>query len=61
MIRHDKSKINGSHNTSDVCSSVGTCGTYGVAFGEFEGGKLKGRRDYWDYAALAKQLAGELK
>jgi hypothetical protein len=30
-------------------------------FGEFEGGKLKGRRDYWDYAALAKQLAGEKK
>jgi steroid delta-isomerase-like uncharacterized protein len=33
----------------------------GCSFGEFEGGKLKGRRDYWDYAALAKQLAGEQK
>src|SRR5918999_4481090 len=31
----------------------------GCSFGEFEGSKLKGRRDYWDYAALAKQLAGE--
>jgi steroid delta-isomerase-like uncharacterized protein len=32
------------------------------SFGEFEDGKLKGRRDYWDYAALAKQqLAGEQK
>src|SRR5215203_3698183 len=33
----------------------------GCSFGEFEDGKLKGRRDYWDYAALAKQLTGEVK
>ena len=33
----------------------------GCIFGEFENGKLKGRRDYWDYAALAKQLAAEPK
>ena len=34
----------------------------GCSFGEFEGDKLKGRRDYWDYAALAKQQpAGEQK
>jgi steroid delta-isomerase-like uncharacterized protein len=33
----------------------------GCSFGEFENGKLKGRRDYWDYETLAKQLRGELK
>jgi predicted ester cyclase len=33
----------------------------GYSFGEFEDGKLKGRRDYWDFATLAKQLAGEQK
>jgi steroid delta-isomerase-like uncharacterized protein len=29
------------------------------SFREFENGKIKGRRDYWDYASLAKQLRGE--
>jgi steroid delta-isomerase-like uncharacterized protein len=33
----------------------------GCSFGEFEKGKAKGRRDYWDSASLAKQLAGEQK
>jgi steroid delta-isomerase-like uncharacterized protein len=33
----------------------------GCSFGEFENGKLKARRDYWDYAALTKQLTGESK
>jgi steroid delta-isomerase-like uncharacterized protein len=33
----------------------------GCSFGEFENGKLKGRRDYWDYASLAKQLTGGSK
>jgi steroid delta-isomerase-like uncharacterized protein len=33
----------------------------GCSFGEFENGKLKGRRDYWDYANLVKQLKGESK
>jgi ketosteroid isomerase-like protein len=33
----------------------------GCSFGEFENGKLKGRRDYWDYASLKKQLTGETK
>lgn len=33
----------------------------GCSFGEFENGKLKGRRDYWDFATLAKQLAAESK
>jgi steroid delta-isomerase-like uncharacterized protein len=33
----------------------------GCSYGEFEYGKLKGRRDYWEYAALAKQLTGESK
>jgi steroid delta-isomerase-like uncharacterized protein len=33
----------------------------GCSFGEFENGKVKGRRDYWDSARLAKQLAGEPK
>ena len=31
------------------------------SFGEFENGKIKGRRDYWDSASLAKQLVGEPK
>jgi steroid delta-isomerase-like uncharacterized protein len=31
----------------------------GCSFGEFENSKLKGRRDYWDYTTLVKQLAGE--
>jgi steroid delta-isomerase-like uncharacterized protein len=31
----------------------------GCSFGEFENGKLKGRRNYWDYSTLTKQLAGE--
>jgi steroid delta-isomerase-like uncharacterized protein len=29
------------------------------SFGEFENGKIKGRRDYWDSASLRKQLLGE--
>jgi steroid delta-isomerase-like uncharacterized protein len=33
----------------------------GCSFGEFENGKLKRRRDYWDYANLVKQLKGESK
>lgn len=33
----------------------------GSSFGEFENGKLKGRRDYWDFTTLAMQLAGEPK
>jgi steroid delta-isomerase-like uncharacterized protein len=33
----------------------------GCSFGEFENGKIKGRRDYWDSASLAKQLVGEPK
>lgn len=33
----------------------------GCSFGEFENGKLKGRRDYWDFATLIKQLSGEPK
>ena len=28
------------------------------SFGEFENGKIKGRRDYWDSASMTKQLAG---
>jgi steroid delta-isomerase-like uncharacterized protein len=31
----------------------------GCSFGEFENGKIKGRRDYWDSASLSKQLVGE--
>jgi steroid delta-isomerase-like uncharacterized protein len=31
------------------------------SFGEFENGKIKGRRDYWDSASLEKQLLGEQK
>jgi hypothetical protein len=26
------------------------------SFGEFENGKIKGRRDYWDLMTLRKQL-----
>ncbi len=33
----------------------------GCSYGEFENGKVKGRRDYWDSASLAKQLAGDQK
>jgi steroid delta-isomerase-like uncharacterized protein len=33
----------------------------GCSFGEFENGMLKGRRDYWDYATLAKELTGKPK
>jgi steroid delta-isomerase-like uncharacterized protein len=33
----------------------------GCSIGEFENGKIKGRRDYWDSASLAKQLVGEPK
>jgi steroid delta-isomerase-like uncharacterized protein len=33
----------------------------GCSFGEFENGKVKGRRDYWDSASLTKQLVGEQK
>jgi steroid delta-isomerase-like uncharacterized protein len=33
----------------------------GCSFGEFENGKLKGRRDYWDYTALTKQLTRDTK
>ncbi len=29
------------------------------SFGEFENGKIKGRRDYWDLVTLRKQLLGE--
>jgi steroid delta-isomerase-like uncharacterized protein len=31
------------------------------SFGEFENGKIKGRRDYWDSASVTKQLVGEQK
>ena len=34
----------------------------GCSYGEFENGKIKGRRDYWDLASLTKQLLeGEQK
>ena len=33
----------------------------GCRFGEFENGKIKGRRDYWDSASLTQQLVGEQK
>jgi steroid delta-isomerase-like uncharacterized protein len=33
----------------------------GCSFGEFENGKIKGRRDYWDSASLTQQLVGEQK
>jgi steroid delta-isomerase-like uncharacterized protein len=33
----------------------------GCSFGEFENGKVKGRRDYWGSASLTKQLVGEQK
>jgi steroid delta-isomerase-like uncharacterized protein len=29
------------------------------SFGEFENGKIKGRRDYWDLLTLRKQLLGD--
>ena len=29
------------------------------SFGEFENGKIKGRRDYWDSASMVKQQSGE--
>jgi steroid delta-isomerase-like uncharacterized protein len=31
----------------------------GCSFGEFENGKVKGRRDYWDSTSLTKQLVGQ--
>jgi steroid delta-isomerase-like uncharacterized protein len=31
------------------------------SIGEFENGKVRGRRDYWDSASLTKQLLGEQK
>ena len=34
--------------------SVRTC-----SFGEFENGKIKGRRDYWDMVTLREQLLGK--
>ena len=34
--------------------SIRTC-----SFGEFENGKIKGRRDYWDLVTLRKQLLRE--
>ena len=34
--------------------SVRTC-----SFGEFENGKIKGRRDYWDLVTLREQLLGK--
>jgi steroid delta-isomerase-like uncharacterized protein len=33
----------------------------GCSFGEFENRKVKGRKDYWDSAALTKQLTGDHK
>ena len=35
--------------------SIKTC-----SFGEFENGKIKGRRDYWDSVTLREQLLGKL-
>jgi steroid delta-isomerase-like uncharacterized protein len=35
--------------------SIRTC-----SFGEFENGKIKGRRDYWDLVTLREQLLGKL-
>ena len=32
----------------------------GCSFGEFENGKIKGRRDYWDLVTLREQLLGKL-
>ena len=34
--------------------SIRTC-----SFGEFENGKIKGRRDYWDMVTLREQLLGK--
>src|SRR5918999_5016459 len=31
----------------------------GCSFGEFEKGRVKGRKDYWDLSSLKKQLLGE--
>lgn len=31
----------------------------GCSFGEFENGKIKARRDYWDMVTMRKQLLGE--
>jgi steroid delta-isomerase-like uncharacterized protein len=31
----------------------------GCSFGEFENGKVKGRRDYWDSTSLIRQLVGQ--
>jgi steroid delta-isomerase-like uncharacterized protein len=31
----------------------------GCSIGEFEDGRVKGRRDYWDSASLTRQLAGQ--
>ena len=36
--------------------SIKTC-----SFGEFENGKIKGRRDYWDLVTLREQLLGKLR
>jgi steroid delta-isomerase-like uncharacterized protein len=33
----------------------------GCSYGEFENGKIKGRRDYWDFTTLTKQLVWEQK
>ena len=33
---------------------------YVCSFGEFENGKIKGRRDYWDSVTLREQLLGKL-
>jgi steroid delta-isomerase-like uncharacterized protein len=35
--------------------SIKTC-----SFGEFENGRIKGRRDYWDLVTLREQLLGKL-
>jgi steroid delta-isomerase-like uncharacterized protein len=35
--------------------SIRTC-----SFGEFENGKINGRRDYWDLVTLREQLLGKL-
>ena len=34
--------------------SIKTC-----SFGEFENGKIKGRRDYWNFVTLKAQLIGK--
>jgi steroid delta-isomerase-like uncharacterized protein len=40
---------------TDKPFSIRTC-----SFGEFENGKIKGRRDYWDLVTLREQLLGKL-